>query len=92
MDDVILEAVKIFGVLHDGVKPPETTTVKSTTEPQLKLAQGSKGFVPHSCCMTRILVVSFKAPAGTVNGNADSVVGGVPFQVPIDSQGSNNWF
>jgi hypothetical protein len=63
-------------------------TVKSTTEPQVKLAQGSKGKRPPSICITLILVIPLAASAGTVKEKLLRPTGGIPDQVPIDSLGS----
>ena len=65
--------------------PPEIFAEKSTTEPQVKDAQGSKGKEPPSYCITLIPVIPVKAIDGTVKGKLESEVGGVPLQVPIDS-------
>ena len=68
-----------------GVYPPEILAEKSTTEPQVNEAQGSRGKEPPSYCITLIPEIPVKAIGGTVKVKLESEVGGVPLQDPIDS-------
>ena len=74
------------------VNPPDIFAVKSTTEPQVKLAQGFNGNDPPSFCITLILVIPLTAIEGTMKEKLDKGLGGVPLQVPIDSLGSKTVF
>ena len=82
------------GAGHVGVYPPEIFIEKSTTDPHVKLAQGSNGNDPPSYCITLNPVIPVKAIEGTVKVKLDNAVGGVPVQVPMDSLDSKIvfWF